>query len=305
MEFYAGATKIGEDATAPYTMNWCEVAPATYSLTAVVLDDSGASATSSVVSVTLSAPAADGSLQFDGNNDYVTFGPAPELGLSTFTIECWFKRTGVGKATTTGTGGVTNAVPLVTKGRGEAEASNVDMNWFLGISTNSNVLAADFEEGATGTSPGLNHPVFGSTPLANDVWHHAAATYDGTSWTLYLNGNVEASLAVGQPPRSDSIQHAALASALTSTGAAAGNFQGLLDEVRVWNYARSATEIADNYHLADHQPDRVGRPLGAERGRRPGRPQRKMWRGQRRPQKRPRLVRPWFHRAVGQPSPTP
>jgi len=249
VEFYSGTTKIGEDATEPFTMNWCGVAPAAYSLTAVVLDNSGASVTSSAVNVTVSAPATAGSLQFDGSNDYVTFGTAPELGLSTFTIECWFKRQGTGQITTTGSGGVTNAVPLVTKGRGEAENSNADMNWFLGISTSGNVIAADFEEGVGGTTPGLNHPVWGNTPVINNVWYHAAATYDGASWTLYLNGNVETNVAVNQPPRSDSIQHAALASAMNSTGAAAGYFQGLLDEVRVWNYARSAAEIGDNYRL--------------------------------------------------------
>ncbi len=249
VEFYSDAMKIGEDTTAPYNLNWCGVIPGTYSLTAVAMDDSGTAATSSVVSVTVSTPAAAGSLEFDGINDYVTFGPAPDLGLSTFTIECWFKRKGLGKITTTGTGGITDAVPLVTKGRGENENSNVDMNWFLGISTNGNVIAADFEEGAAGSSPGLNHPVYGNTPVANDVWYHVAATYDGAEWKLYLNGNVETNLPVNQPPRFDSIQHAALASALTSVGTAAGNFQGLLDEVRVWDYARSASDIATNYNL--------------------------------------------------------
>jgi hypothetical protein len=260
VEFFANLEKLGEDSTAPYAQLWCEAPPASYSLTAVAKDSAGATATSSVVNVTLTAPASSGSLAFDGTNDLVTFGPAPGLGVSTFTIECWFKRKGVGRATTTGTGGITNAVPLVTKGRGEAEASNVDMNWFLGISTNANVIAADFEEGATGTSPGLNHPVFGNTPLANDLWYHAAATYDGTNWVLYLNGTVETNLAVGQPPRSDSIQHAALASALTSVGTPAGYFQGLLDEVRIWNYARSASEIADNHNLQiTNQPGLIAR----------------------------------------------
>src|SRR6476619_2065128 len=31
-------------------------------------------------------------LQFDGTNDYVTFGAAPSLGLATFTLEAWIKR---------------------------------------------------------------------------------------------------------------------------------------------------------------------------------------------------------------------
>ena len=88
-----------------------------------------------VIGLTASPKAsfAQNAIDFDGTNDYVTFGAAPSLGLPTFTLECWFKREGTGVATTTGTGGVTSAIPLVTKGRGEAEGSNVDMNWFLGI----------------------------------------------------------------------------------------------------------------------------------------------------------------------------
>ena len=42
---------------------------------------------------------------------------------STFTIETWFKRDGNGVTTTTGTGGLTAVVPLVTKGRNEGDGS--------------------------------------------------------------------------------------------------------------------------------------------------------------------------------------
>src|ERR1051325_8816975 len=182
--------------------------------------------------------------------DYATFGPAPALGATNFTIETWFRRDGAGVSTSTGTGGV-DAIPLITKGRAEGEASNVDMNYFLGIRATDGVLVADFEEGATGTSPGLNHPVIGTTPIAiapaNPTaadWHHAAATYDGTTLRLYLDGALQASVAVGQPPRADSIQHAGLGTAFNSTGVAAGFFAGVIDEARVWNYARSGAQIA-------------------------------------------------------------
>src|SRR6266487_6192624 len=80
--------------------------------------------------IAFAAPAGT-ALQFNGSSQYVTFGAAPGLGTSTFTLETWFKRTGAGVGTTTGSGGVT-AIPLVTKGRAEAEGSNVDMNYFLG-----------------------------------------------------------------------------------------------------------------------------------------------------------------------------
>ena len=51
-------------------------------------------------------------------------------------------------------------------------------------------------------------------------------------------------LLVGQPVRSDSIQHAGLGVALNSTGAASGHFDGILDEVRIWNVARTQAQLA-------------------------------------------------------------
>jgi cysteine-rich repeat protein len=184
----------------------------------------------------------DCGLDFGSAGAYVTFGNTPSLGLSTFTIETWLRRDGAGASASTGTGAVT-AIPLVTKGRGEADGDNRDMNWFLGLRASDGVLIADFEEGAAGSSPGLNHPVVGTTPVPSGVWSHAAVTYDGSTWRLYLNGVLETTLAVNQPTRSDSIQHAALATALTSTGAASGAFDGELDEVRVWSVARSGAQI--------------------------------------------------------------
>ena len=185
---------------------------------------------------------AGGAVALDGVNDHVSFGPAPALGASTVTLETWFKRSAAGVATSTGSGGV-SAVPLVTKGRSEGDNSNVDMNYFLGIRGTDNVLVADFEEGAGGASPGLNHPIAGVTPLAIGVWYHAAATYDGNKWQLFLNGALEAELVVGRPLRDDSIQHAALGTAINSTGVASGYFAGTLDEARIWNYARSPAQI--------------------------------------------------------------
>ena len=59
----------------------------------------------------------------------------------------------------------------------------------------------------------------------------------------------ETQLVVGGSRRADSIQHAALGTALNSTGwrrdAGAGFFGGTLDEARIWNYARSASEVLD------------------------------------------------------------
>jgi hypothetical protein len=135
----------------------------------------GALSSTDTLTVVVNAAGTNRGLDFGGSNTYVTFGPALGLDASTFTLEAWFRRDGTGVSTSTGTGGVT-AIPLVTKGRSENDNSNVDMNYFLGIKGSTNVLTADFEGRCGRTSPGLNHPVSGVTPIVNNVWYHAAAT---------------------------------------------------------------------------------------------------------------------------------
>jgi hypothetical protein len=55
VEFFAGATKIGEDLTAPYSLNWNNVSAGSYALTAVATDNRNANTTSASVNITVSA----------------------------------------------------------------------------------------------------------------------------------------------------------------------------------------------------------------------------------------------------------
>src|SRR5262249_3336074 len=97
----------------------------------------------------------------------------------------------------------------------------------------------DFED-----MTGMNHPLAGTSTIVNNVWYHVAVTFDGSAYALYLNGVLENSLTLsGVTPRSDSIQRPAVASALTSAGAAAGFLNGSVDEVRIWNVARTQAQV--------------------------------------------------------------
>lgn len=58
VEFYNGATKLGEDTSSPYAYAWSGVGAGTYSLTAVAVDNLNATKTSTAVSVTVSGNAA-------------------------------------------------------------------------------------------------------------------------------------------------------------------------------------------------------------------------------------------------------
>ncbi len=57
VEFFNGATKLGEDLSAPYSFSWTGVTAGTYSLTARATDNAGATATSSLITVIVNAAA--------------------------------------------------------------------------------------------------------------------------------------------------------------------------------------------------------------------------------------------------------
>ncbi|RYD48134.1 MAG: hypothetical protein EOP85_04175, partial [Verrucomicrobiaceae bacterium] len=93
---------------------------------------------------------------------------------------------------------------------------------------------------------GLNHPAVGQTEVPIGVWQHVAVSFDGTAWTIYLNGKEEATVSTeGQVPENISIQHAGLGTAMNSTGVREGYFHGQMDEVRIWNVARELHEIQE------------------------------------------------------------
>jgi YVTN family beta-propeller protein len=72
VDFYAGTTLIGSDASAPFSIDWTASAAGTYALSARAVDNAQATTTSSSVSVTVTAVAAGPTAVFE---------PSPDNGM--------------------------------------------------------------------------------------------------------------------------------------------------------------------------------------------------------------------------------
>ena len=199
------------------------------------------------------AAVGDTALDLGSSGAYVTFGDPAKLDLAQFTIETWFKKTGPGVPGSTGTGGITTFLPLVTHGGPESDGSNVDANWILGINTTGNVIAADFEAEtqAARTTRSAARPrsptTSGTTPPPPTTAHHGSSTSTAT------RKHSRARRPARRPQRHARTrsQAAGLGVMLRSNGAPGNTarFQGVLDEARVWDHARTSTEILASKNL--------------------------------------------------------
>ena len=156
-------------------------------------------------------------LQFDGANDYITIDD--QLSFSGgYTIEAWF----------------------YSQASGEQNIlSATDSNNQHGI-----IIAIDsgdryrfLHRDPSGSSGERNIRV-GASNFVNS-WHHIAAVFDGGSTFLYLDGAVIGSM-TGANAFSSSMD---ITMGRLSPINSSRYFNGMLDEVRIWNVARTQSEI--------------------------------------------------------------
>jgi len=82
-----------------------------------------------------------------------------------------------------------------------------------------------------------------SDPIMNaNQWYHVATVVDNGTLSLYINGALTNSVSyTGTPANNDEVVRIG-----DSVGWPGRNWDGILDEIRIWNIARTATEISDN-----------------------------------------------------------
>lgn len=161
-------------------------------------------------------------LDFDGSNDYISVVNDAALQTNNFTITAWvYPRD--------------NADGIITKGssRGAASSRTVD------IFQNGSTLQA---VGSDGVSTYIFSLSTNTLPLF--TWSHIALSWDGTTNTnavkLYVNGKLVSST-------TSSSTSLATTNNWNIGGEGTYVFDGVLDQVRMYGYARSARQINWEY----------------------------------------------------------
>ncbi len=143
-----------------------------------------------------------------------------DFGTGDFTISTWIK-----------TGTVANNKNLFNKGAGAGTSG-----WRFGLLNGvPDVLVGDTIGGTEGT--------LGSTSIADDTWHHLAVSFSRSSNAVgYVDGKQVGTLAIST--RNGSVDN----SANLNIGNSFSNFEGLIDEVKIYNTALTADEIKQDFN---------------------------------------------------------
>jgi len=167
----------------------------------------------------------NGSIVFDGIDDYVNIPSFTNQPSSAITCEAWIYPT---EPISTGTvrGGVISA-------------SNT---MYLGIFNSADGGSTHSLHWANQTNSSRPYSAHGNIP--NYTWSHIVGVYDGVTSRAYVNGNE-----VWSSPQSGTIPSATYVVGTYGSGLTDGvhNFQGEIALARVYNRALTPSEIAKNY----------------------------------------------------------
>ncbi len=161
-----------------------------------------------------------GALTFDGSNDYVAVPSSDSLKITHgLTIAAWIR------GDSWGTGIDVN--PIVRKGDG------TPVNYQLCVKDGRLKLSLDQYD--------ADNDNLSSTILQTDRWYHVAATWDGTNVHMYVDGSIDEQ----SPPYTHAGPLSTDDRSLYVGGrTCCDRFDGMLDDVRVYNYALDADDIA-------------------------------------------------------------
>lgn len=175
------------------------------------------------------------SLTFDGIDDFVDCGNDPSLQISgsDITLEARVKARAWKEEVWAGC--------VIAKDENTGE--NADEGYMIRIGESGTVNFNLGGEGQTSGWHALNTP---PNTLKLNIWHHIAATYDGSVMNIYVDGIRAATRAANV-----SIGDADTKSLFIGNSPQWSDrcFRGFIDEVRVWKHARTQDEIQSTMNI--------------------------------------------------------
>jgi hypothetical protein len=189
-----------------------------------LIDRTGLGRTGTVSGATWSSAGRNGgALSFDGVDDLVTVADHNSLDLTTgMTIEAWVRPSSV-----------SGWRAVVQKMQG---FEGLAYTLYAGSPT-------DMAAAHVTTTSVVRVP--STAPIGLNVWTHLAMTFDGTTVRLFIGGSQVASVAA-----SGSIVTTTGVLRIGGNGPPGGYFQGLIDDLRIYNRALSAAEIQSDMTTA-------------------------------------------------------
>jgi len=171
---------------------------------------------------------------FDGLNDYIQVPHHPDLNSLPFSISFWMKAN-----TQNGLGKIFNKVCC-------ASWNGWDIEVFGETDGISTMHFEYYNAPCQGIYQTYCSPVpYPQLPTHDDVWHHFVFTVDSTQANVYLDGNIVLTQGWDGPPT------APITSVALDIGRYGfGNivfYQGLLDDIGIWNGALSEAEVQALY----------------------------------------------------------
>jgi hypothetical protein len=169
-----------------------------------------------------------GADDFDGDSDYIDVSSSPSLSVTNqITIEAWVMPMGIDHTD--------SDLSVVSK------FDNSDRAYHLGFNDDGGDSDDwDFRLSSDGTtSDGQIHV---SNSVDNNQWQYVTGTWDGADVRLYKNG-----VQIGSAVSFSGPIHVSTADVWIGEGTYYGSMDGIIDEVRISNLARSADWIAASY----------------------------------------------------------
>ncbi|UCE19780.1 MAG: PKD domain-containing protein [Gemmatimonadota bacterium] len=182
----------------------------------------------------------ESALRFDNENSYVLCPADTGLNLTdTFTLEAWIRPEGWGEFPTLGYGRILDKTYLALYLIGSNPA------------VNNHSLAIQFMHADNSTSF-MTSPE-GSIEL--DTWQHIAVTYDGAAGMVHCyKDGIEQEISFTGMPSGAIRDNGASDLYIGSNPTGSYTFDGVMDEIRIWNVVRTAADISDHmdsYLLGD------------------------------------------------------